>query len=156
MALIFRSEVRALLGRIRKGKVGSAEIEFAEEVRELTVEAARALPAPPAPSSATISLSATNPRAAILEAWLHLEAVARKAAFGVNEFAGRTAISTGHTLAKSGLLNPEEVAIFDQLRSLRNQATHDPEFSPKPESVLEYTQLAGALSQRLATRSSGR
>ena len=80
IALIFRQQLRALLSRIRKGKVGPAEFEFEQEVKELTEQAPLQLP-PPQVGTPTVTLATTNPRAAILEAWLGIESSVHRLAY---------------------------------------------------------------------------
>jgi len=67
IALIFRQQLRDLLSRIRKGKVGPAEFEFEQEVQELSASAT-APQQPPQIGTPTVTLATTSPRAAILEA----------------------------------------------------------------------------------------
>lgn len=151
IALIFRQQLRALLSRIRKGKVGPAEFEFEQEVKELTEQATPQLP-PPQVGTPTVTLATTNPRAAILEAWLDVESSVNRLAYNRQlpaPSAPRNAASIIRAIEKSGILPFEDVALFNDLRVLRNQATHDPDFSPSPESVIKYVQLAKGLKQRI-------
>lgn len=59
VALLFRQQIIALLARLRKGKLGSTEFEFEQEVKALR-EQVPELPKPPAntASPSFISLSA--------------------------------------------------------------------------------------------------
>jgi hypothetical protein len=159
IAILFRKQFRDLLARIRKGKVGSAEFEFEQEVRGLSEEAPEALLPPTPVAPPTLSLATTNPRAAILEAWLKLESAAHRLAYNnhlPSPSAPRSLTSILRSLEKSGLLQFEDVALFNDLRVLRNQATHDADFSPSPESVIQYVQLAQALKERMDRASSDR
>src|SRR5688500_16734111 len=75
-AMLFRAELKSLLNRIRRGKVGYAEIEFEHGVR--TLEANIKLVPPDisqaqAPAASTLALATTAPRAAIIQAWLEIE-----------------------------------------------------------------------------------
>ncbi len=151
IALIFRTELRALLAKIRKGKVGPAEFEFEQDVKVLTEQAPMGALPPPPVSSPTISLATTNPRAAIVEAWLGVEtAVQRLAHQRANiGFTSRNPSSAFRFIENSGLLTATDGALYRDLRALRNQAAHDPEFSPSPESVIEFVQLAQGLKGRL-------
>lgn len=151
IALIFRQQLRALLSRIRKGKVGPAEFEFEQEVKELTEQAPPQLSAPQV-GTPTVTLATTNPRAAILEAWLSVESSIHRLAYNSNLPAPsfpRNPSSMIRAIEKGGILPAEDVALFNDLRALRNQATHDPDFSPSPESVIKYAQLAQGLKQRI-------
>lgn len=156
IALIFREQLRALLSRIRKGKVGPAEFEFEQEVRVLAEGAPDALPAPSAVSAPVVSLATTNPRAAILEAWLGVDSSAQRLAFRDNKLVPRNPVSTARLLDKHQLLEHQDIALFNDLRALRSQATHDIDFSPSPESVIQYVQLAHGLKERIDRASAGR
>ncbi|MCD9008143.1 hypothetical protein LDO31_18260 [Luteimonas sp. XNQY3] len=158
IALIFRQQLRALLSRIRKGKVGLAEFEFEQEIRDL----AEQLPVEPVPTQVgtpTVALATTNPRAAILEAWLGVETSMTQLAKSVQlpKFVHpRNTSAVLRVLESAGALAPEDAALFNDLRTLRNQATHDADFSPSPESVIQYVQLANGLKQRISSTASER
>ena len=147
----------ALLPFIRKLKAGPLEAEFEREVKELKSEAAGALP-PPEPKALgdkaqrLFQLAEISPRAAVLEAWQGVEFAARRA---VLQRAGSpipdvsSPLRVLRELSQLQLLSPEDVALFQDLRGLRNQATHSPDFNPSYEAVSNYLQLAGALQARL-------
>jgi len=159
IAVLFRKQLRALLERIRKGKFGPAEFEFEQEVKELAEQAPIPLPAPTPASTPTVSLATSNPRAAILEAWLRVESSAQRLAY-YNHVSSpstpRTTTNILRSLEKSGLLTFEDVALFNDLRVLRNQAVHDSDFSPSAESAIQFVQLADTLKQRLDHAASNR
>lgn len=151
ISLIFRDQLRALLSRIRKGKVGPAEFEFEQEVKELT-EQAPLQPLSSKVSSPIVTLATTNPRAAILEAWLGIEGSVQRLAYNSNlsnPSAHRNTSIIMREIEKNGILQSNDIALFFDLRALRNQATHDPGFSPTPESVIKYVQLAQGLKHRI-------
>ena len=149
ISLVFRDQLRTLLARIRKGKVGSTEFEFEQEIQALTESARKALPLPSEPTTASISLSTLNPRAAILEAWLGVESTAHSIAFGNNIIVPKNPAAIGRALEKQGFISVDDLSIFDHLRLLRNQAIHDSDFSPPLEAVIQYLQLSQALKRRL-------
>ena len=157
LALLFKEQLRALFSRIRKGKVGSAEFEFEHGVKELT-EQAPPQP-PPQVGTPTVTLATTNPRAAILEAWLGVESSVQRLAYAKELPASRAPRNPSlmiRAIEQSGILPSEDVTLFNELRVLRNQATHDPDFSPFPESVIKYVQLAEGLKQRIDRASNER
>ena len=150
IALVFRAELRKLLGRIRKGKVGPAEFEFEETVRALATDAmALSLPrseAPPALPKA--ALQHIEPRSAILQAWVEVEDALNRLAYAKAPDAQALPGSTYaalRQLARSGVIGPEYIALLNDLRTLRNQAVHELEFKPSAESVLGYVKLANDL-----------
>lgn len=151
IAVLFQKQIRALLTRVRKGKVGPAEFEFEQEIKELVEQAPLDAPTTPA-STPSVTLAASHPRAAILDAWTRVEgAVNRLAAqygFGTSR-SRRSALWTVRMLEKDGNITVEDVALFDDLRVLRNQAGHDDDFSPSAESAIQYVRLAHSLADRL-------
>ena len=151
VALMFRQQLRALLARIRKGKVGFTEFEFEQEVKELVDQTPQQPLSSPSIDRPTIALATNSPRVAVVEAWLNLESAAFKLArkHDINQPRTLSPTSLIRSLDKSGVVNNDEVALFNDLRVLRNQATHDLDFSPSPESVLNYVQLAYTLQKRL-------
>ena len=150
IALLFRKQLIDLLATIKRGKFGSAEIEFERGVK--TIEAsASSTPATP-PPDATIKEAAFNPRAAVLEAWLRLEDQVIDLAMRrglTNATARRYAHGALVAVKQSGLLSPASLRLLDKLQDLRNWAVHYPDFSPDPEAVITYMQSAAALGQEL-------
>lgn len=151
IAAIFHRQISALLSRIRKGKIGPAEFEFELEVQELADQAPVQLQSEQV-GSPTVSLATTNPRAAILEAWLGVESALNGLAYNqqlLPPSAPRSPVAIIRSVEKSGILAADDVSLFNDLRVLRNHATHDTEFSPSAESVIKYVQLARALKTRI-------
>jgi hypothetical protein len=157
--LVFRPEVRQLLSLVRKLKAGPLEAEFEREIREISQEEARGATTPeiekkPDPIKTTlIELAEQHPRSAILEAWRRVEAAVVAAAVtnairlpSPDASAPVRAISE---LARQELVSPGDLALFHDLRGLRNQAAHVEAFEPSADAVLEYVQLARVLELRL-------
>lgn len=152
VAILFRKQLISLLARLRKGKVGPAEFEFEEGVRALEKEASDIPGTPSRVGTPTISLVTSNPRAAILEAWLEVEDQATTLALTkdlVRPTARRNPMGVLRGLESSDILSDEHKAILAQLRNLRNQAAHEPDFSPSADSVLSYVQLSRDLKNEL-------
>jgi hypothetical protein len=149
IALLFREQLKALLVRVRKGKLGPAEFEFEESVNSLKLEAAQLSQRPPESlSEETVALLASNPRSAIINSWLDVEESMR-ALLRANGFAAPAVFSPMKIIkaVKSlSIVDPVYVEFTDELRQLRNRATHDPDFSPSQESVIDYIRLAKELS----------
>ena len=157
LILLLRKEVFALLPFVRKLKAGPVEAEFEREVKELRTEAAVLLPLPEPKgiedkTHRLFRLAEISPRAAILEAWQGIEFAARRV---VLQRAGSpipdvsSPLRVLKELGQLQLLSPEDIALFQDLRGLRNQATHSPDFNPSFEAVTSYLQLASALQARL-------
>lgn len=151
IASIFHRQISGLLARIRKGKFGSAELEFEMEVQELAQHASAQVQEQQVGSEA-VSLATTNPRAAIVDAWLGLEAAVTKLTDNgllPPSTSTRSPLAIIRSVEKLGILEPIDVALFNDLRVLRNHAIHDAEFSPSTESVIKYVQIAQALRARI-------
>ena len=104
-----------------------------------------------------IALADTAPRAAVLEAWLQLETAAEKLILAKVQPA---ATSSSRTLGMVGpqvlyrhlerlnAVTPEQTESFQKLRKLRNQVVHAAEVSLPLDTVVEYVDLALALSEQ--------
>lgn len=158
VVLLLRKQIAELLPLIRKLKAGPVEAEFEREVKELRAEASETLPTPElrlleGESKRLYELAQLSPRAAILEAWQGIEFSARRAAL---QRAGSpipdmsSPLRLIRALTQLELLSSEDVALFNDLRGLRNQAIHSPDFSPSFEAVSTYLQLAQSLEAKLA------
>ncbi|HEL3222829.1 hypothetical protein [Stenotrophomonas sp. PSU-St7] len=150
IAFLYRRQIRDLLSRMKKGKIGPAEFEFEKNVRELAEElppAALVDQVPPV----DVALASINPRAAILEAWIKLEAVMNRLADSrnIDSRRGRSSLYHAKLLRKSGVITDEEMTMFNDLRFLRGQAAHDEDFSPSIDSTIQYIKLAETLISRL-------
>jgi len=157
IAVVFRKQITILLGRMKKGKLGPAEVEFEQQVLELKNEAP-----PPAIAEGVEQLKlpavlrvVAEPRAVILESWLGVEAALELLGKKTNLYKGMPAeglVHLAHNLMMSGQLSDEEMRLYRSLRNLRNRAAHETEFTPAAESVLEYARVAGTLEQSIRRR----
>ena len=162
IVLALRSEIKALLPLVKKLKAGPVEAEFDREVRELAREAEGQIP--PAPSVALTSperekllqLAALNPRSAIIEAWHNVEFAARRVVEARDPSITARELQSSSALLRSlnrhEILSRDEVALYNELRALRNQAVHLPEFAPSSDAVLNYIDLALRLKSALESR----
>ncbi|SRR5712691_11611465 len=151
IALQFRDQLRALLARLKKGKVGPAEFEFEETVKTLKEEAAALPPGPVTAGvgASTVSLASSDPRAAIMNAWLEVETALARLAQTKGQVPlslPRSPVQAIRAVQKAQLIEPHHIALFNDLRGLRNQAAHELDFNPSTESVLTYVRLAKELS----------
>lgn len=132
LALIFRQQLRTLLARLSKGRLGPAEFEFEQELKLLAAQSPA--PAPASAEVAAVALGAAvlpaagGARQAILTAWRNLE---HRAQAGMH------------------LLAAGDVALYRRLRSLGDQASQRLDFNPSPASVAAYVQLARGLQARM-------
>ena len=153
ISVLFKKQIVLLLSRLRKGKVGSAEFEFEEAIKHLDESASElAISTESKVGMPLIKLVTSNPRAAILEAWLELEEKAIDLALRldlVRPTARRYPEGALKGIRKAGILSNSNLNVLEELQYLRNQAAHDPDFNPLPDAVFTYTQLARDLGAEL-------
>jgi hypothetical protein len=160
--LALRRPLLALLPLVTRLRYKDLEFDFSRRLEEASAEAAALAAgaaggagerAPPA-SGDLLALARTSPRAAILEAWIRLEAAAldaarrRGAPDPVSHLRAPTRLI--EALEEGGVLDARQAAVFHDLRSLRNSAAHALNFTPAPETAADYVRLAARLEQSLA------
>jgi len=155
IAHYFKKELAILLARLKRLKAGAAEAEFADQLRETEEEVEiERTPDAQAVTPAAIEGAAANPRGTILSAWLEVEAAIQ----WLHEVKGlarpavrpiRGVLPLMREIQRAEILDFNYVALFHDLRSLRNNAVHDPDFNPPAESVVHYVQLARELTSAL-------
>lgn len=156
ISIIFRKDIRALLAKLKKGKLLSAELEFENDVQALADSSSPEGAARSEPSAAASLIAAQNPRALILGSWAEIDAMIRNFAhMRVNRLAVPLPGAKGtptlvRALEVQKAISPETGALYRDLKSLRNQAAHDPDFNPSAESVLEFTRLVQELRAKLS------
>ncbi|WP_217475236.1 DUF4145 domain-containing protein [Stutzerimonas stutzeri] len=149
IAQLFKSEVRALFGRVSHLKYKELEAQFEKgielaknQARQLDHEKYKAL------RNASIDgilttfelvnrIALTSPRAAIIEYWIDLEAAISAAA----KKAGISSSNTSKNVSKlieMGHVSANVMPLYMQLKELRNQATHMPDFSITAKDAQAY------------------
>jgi hypothetical protein len=158
--LLLRKHVEALVPLLKKVKAGPLEAEFERELKVLRDTASQETQ--PIQAADTLSpreeklhrLAEINPRSAILEAWQHVEVAARKRVLelGLHEAGpeGRPILDAYRSLAKARVLDNEALALFHELRSLRNQAAHLDDFNPSKSAAIDYIGLSKKLIGQLS------
>lgn len=157
--VLLRREITALAPFIRRLKAGPLEAEFEREVRELrTVAETTKSTVALQPSSWQLSaekLAQVNPRSAIIEAWRQTEIAAtrelRERRPSVTAEQVRSTREILRLLGETGIATPEEVALLNQMRFLRNQAGHVESFQPTYEAAMNFVQLAAHLVAQIAS-----
>lgn len=160
---IMRKELPAIAKSLSRLKYKDIELEFGAATQAIADEVKQAVP----PSEKEISLfglpqgaaqakleaiAELAPRAAILEAWLQVEAAAAdvirtKGLASPSSFPGPLRLREG--LQKGGILNARQVAIFEQLRTLRNEAVHVPDAEFTKLAVASYIESAISMASYL-------
>jgi hypothetical protein len=156
--LVLRRQLVDLIPLLARLKYKDLELDFGRRLAEASAEAAT-LPLPrshaalPASDDALLALAAAAPRAAILEAWLRLEAAALAAARrrGTSEPVSSLRAPTRmiEALEELAVIDARQAAVFHELRSLRNSAAHALGFQPTTETARDYVRLAARLEQSL-------
>lgn len=158
--LYLRKELPGIMRSIRKFKYKDVEVEFGIAAKALAEETKIAVPESShdlllrgqsfdAIENRLKSLSELAPRAAILEAWLLVEATAADylrlhAEVKLSSLAGPMRLFDG--LRQVGILTPPQEAAFEKLRKLRNDAVHIPEAEFTPTAVANYIESALAMA----------
>lgn len=158
LVMLLRDEIRQLLPFLKRLKAGPLEAEFERNVTELRaasdVQPLPAVAEPLTPQRAMLlELVEVNPRSAILEAWRGVEnealRVIDRRGMYVRPKEANSPNAVIRTLAKENVLSSDEVALFHDLRALRNLAAHADDFSPTLDAALNFIDLAGRLQTAL-------
>lgn len=161
ISLRFKKELSGLLKRLRTFKAAGAEAGFAEEVAAAAAEFVSEAPPqeePPEVSAKTFRDATENPRGAILAAWLKVDSAVQRLFYQANlpPTSSRTSdvrVPNSYQLMreiqKARLIDPSYIALFNDLRALRNQAAHDLDFNPPSDAVVKYVQLSDELTAAL-------
>jgi hypothetical protein len=149
--IAFRVEFRALLQRVRKGKVGSAEIEFEETVASLRGRLGDSVQVSNLPSALVVQAD-QDPRSVILKTWLIIQSkvesiVAKHGTEDDRRDPRSVSLRVLHRILRD---KPEYIDTYNDLKMLRNRAVHEVDFTPRPSSVIEYATLANELAAVLS------
>lgn len=157
VAYLFKGELRSLLHRMSQLKYKDVEAIFEiglteAEAKALSIEhMAPHLPQRPEITYKLDSLrriADVSPRAAIMEAWVLVEEAAGKSGFVQGAAIPRI---NPHLfveeLVRLGKLPKGSDSLLDQMRKLRNQAAHLPDFSLNQDEADRYLQLAARMSE---------
>lgn len=148
MACFFRKELASLMARMRSFKAGSAEAEFSDDVNKTAaVRLDTSDPRPPEVETEIVRDAALDPRGTILNAWLKIEHAASRLyqlhfQSEPNRIIRFVGPSQMNDLVKVGLISKDTAMFYRDLLQMRNQATHELDFSPDLDSVVLYVKLA--------------
>jgi len=167
LGYIFSGEVRKLLGRVSSLKYKDLEAKFEKGLVAAEEEAKKVIPAkaegdfignePVYPSpykdryEQLLRIADESPRASLMEAWMEVEdsLVNTSEKFGINHsrrFPPRNAVLE---LINTGKYAKKILPLFEDLRDLRNEAAHAPQFVPSKRQTRRYLQMAIELSLAL-------
>lgn len=150
LGYIFRNEVRQLLGRLSTVKYGEIEASFSKELAEAEVSAKK-VDVPKSDNTQQnlnqkeqlFRIAEVSPRAAVVEAWTLIETAAIKKGLTSGATIPRTNPKMiVDYLNNSGKFSPESLSLIEQLRRIRNQASHLPDFAITQNEAERYLELA--------------
>ncbi|MFM4917770.1 hypothetical protein NRL00_09465 [Aeromonas dhakensis] len=163
LIFLIRKELPEIVRLLRRFKYKDIELEFGAATKAIANEIKEVVPAIQknmkiagmSKSEIKLRLDAIAelaPRAAILEAWLQVEAAAadviRQKGLGAST-PYPAPLRLRESLQKSGILNTRQLAIFEQLRTLRNEAVHVPEVEFTKAAVANYIESSIAIASYL-------
>jgi hypothetical protein len=150
IAYIFRAEVRQLLGRVSSFKYKDVEASFEKSLSKAE-KSAKNIARPQINESETdlsqkeqlLRIADVSPRAAVVEAWTLIETAAMKSGLSTGTAIKRTnpKMILDH-LASSGKFSPDSLELINQLRQIRNKASHLPDFAVTQSEAERYLDLA--------------
>lgn len=161
LILLLRKPIRDIIPLLTRLKYKDFELEFGRRVEEVKAEAAFELleeePREILPrelGERIYKLAEISPRAAVLEAWRTIENEAMEIAKAELQRQGRELEkpllhNALRILERAERIDQQTSGLIKELRSLRNQAAHAPEFALSIDSVLEYAAIANRLARKL-------
>lgn len=160
IVLVLRRPIAALIPLLQRLKYKDLELEFGRAVEEIKAEAVHELPPstthkalPTGTEERITKLAEISPRAAVLEAWRTVENLLMQIAqrrLPPDEGGKLIPYKTISLLERDETLSPGLGSLLRDLRGLRNQAAHAPDFALSLESALEYASLAERAVQQLS------
>lgn len=149
----------SLLPNIKKLKAGPIEAEFENEIKQVINEHWELPKIESSPNASSqndqfLEIAKINPRLSIIDAWQQIEFSLKKAA--LQRFGGyspppnvSSPISLIRDLAREDFLSKDDVTLLNELRGLRNQATHLEELGLSYDAAKNYIELAVRIQQKL-------
>jgi hypothetical protein len=166
LVLLLRKPIAELIPLLTRLKYKDLELEFGRRVAEVKAEAGEELPPPqtPAPLEAAeeqtlLELAKLSPRAAITEVWRQVELAAldgaRRNDIYISPSEATSPARVLRALERHRVIDAGKLGLVHDLRGLRNQAVHSPDFAVTSASALEYVQLARRVVDFLKTARRG-
>jgi hypothetical protein len=178
IAYLFRRQLGNLIKSVRTVKYMGAEAEFGDSVEEGEALAEQ-VPLPPATPEAEEleDIERLPPRAAVLEAWLEVEAelqdladrvgLSMSPSYGTSGSGGtagpegmsspsgrayRSGWAIARKLAKEGVISPTLLRLVEELNRGRHAAVHVRRYEVDPQEVANYVALARRTTAYLTER----
>jgi uncharacterized protein YutE (UPF0331/DUF86 family) len=149
---VFRAEVRQLLGRVSSLKYKDMEASFDKQLAKAeseyqSISIEKKSSDDLSQIEQLLRIAEVSPRAAIVEAWTLIEMAASKQGLKAGVALQRTSPKMiVDYLQSSGELPPNSIEIIEQLRKLRNQAVHMPDFAISQSEAERYLELAAKIA----------
>lgn len=151
LVYLLRSPLSRLLPLVTSLKYKDLELQFGNQLKRIgdadlpQKDHRKRLPLE---SQRVNRLAELSPRAAVLESWVSVELAALGAARSLmqDEVHNKTlSYQAIRALERSGRLDQNAVSMLRDLRDLRNQAAHAPDFAISTDSAIEYAEAADRL-----------
>ncbi len=163
IVVLLRKPLAGLIPLLQRLKYKDLELEFGERLEVLEAELLEELPAPQdaigPPQSRVLELATVSPRAAVLESWRGVEQatqeLAKRHQIALPREKARNPFQVIRALERAEVIDSSTSSAIHELRSLRNEAAHAPEFAFDRESVLSYDNLARRVQWQLEQSSTG-
>lgn len=153
IVILLREPLKGLVSMLQRMKYKDFELEFGRKVAKAGEDADvedDLRPSAELTSEETriIELVGISPRVAVTEAWRLVEVAsleAAKALLGKDFQKKKLSTKAIRQLEKAGRIDPAIIEMMRDLRELRNDAVHSPEFTISPDAALEYARIARQL-----------
>ena len=148
LAWFFRTELRAVLASISSLKYKDWEAKFDKglsQVEEKIGSVKKEGIEPEETLDRLERLTEISPRAAILEAWIELEQVLFHMA-EVYQIKSRSPLRIIEGLYSKGIVTKELASAFYEMRQLRNEAAHVPDFVVEEKKAQRFIGLSSGMA----------
>ena len=150
LGYIFRVEVRQLLSRLSTVKYKDVEASFGKDLAEAEINAKKvnlskleATEQVTSQKEQLFRIADISPRAAVVEAWTLIEtAVLKKGLTSGSTIQRTNPKMIVEYLSKSGKFSHDSLNLIEQLRLIRNRASHMPDFAISQSEAERYLELA--------------
>lgn len=163
IVFLLRKPLRGLIPLLRRLKYGDLELDFEQRIEDLQEEVAEELAPAPAtlglPPSKVAEIAKVSPRSAVLESWREVESaaveLARQRGIPLPDQYSRRPFQVIRSLEKEHAISSSTSSAIHELRALRNEAVHVPDFSFDVDSALSYDAVARRVASTLRSSTGG-
>ena len=157
LVVIFYKHIIRVLQNLKSFKWGDAEATFGTELQEAREKAKGIEPVEQQIAAANeprfkqlVEMAATSPTGAIIEAWKNVMdsiiSLIQRSMIAPSTSTTTNAVSLINLLKKYSLLPPQEMAVLQDLRVLRNKAAHSNDGDISVDQARQYVMLADKLT----------